>query len=243
MLLLCETYAEEYNIRFNSSKSQLIHFTDKKKVKMDISIEMKNGSKIKMVDKCKYLGTTLYSDVKFKHTPDVVRDLTVSLNNLMADFSFVDSSTLSRLFDSYCMNLYGSQLFRYNDIKSMELLYVTWRKSIRKIWKISPRSHCNLLHHINSCDPIDNIMEKRCIKFIWNLMNSDTNLFDRTVKYSLSMSSTTLGENIRYFMFKYGIYMSEWYGPLSVLNSKIQKYIIKEVWWRCAQYFFIASCG
>ena len=42
------------------------------------------------------------------------------------------------------------------------------------------------------------------------------------------MSSTTLGENIRYFMFKYGIYMSEWYGPLSVLHRKIQKYIIKE---------------
>ena len=91
----------------------MIHFTDKKKVKGDISIEMKNGSKIKMVDKCKYLGTTLYSDVKLKHTPDVVRDLTVSLNNIMlADFLFVDSSTLSRLFDSYCMNLYGSQLFR-----------------------------------------------------------------------------------------------------------------------------------
>ena len=59
-------------------------------------------------------------------------------------------------------------------------------------------------------------------------MNSDTVLFDRTVKHSLSMSSTTLGENIRYFMFKYGIYMSEWYGPLSVLHRKIQKYIIKE---------------
>ena len=95
---------------------------------------------------------------------------------------------------------------------------------------ISPRSHCNLLHHINSCDPIDNIMEKRCIQFIWNLMNSDTILFDRTVKHSLSMSSTstTLGENIRYFMFKYGIYMSEWYGPLSVLNGKIQKHILNE---------------
>ena len=75
-----------------------------------------------MVDKCKYLGTTLYSDVKLKHTPDVVIDLTVSLNNLFADFSFVDSSTLSRLFDSYCMNLYGSQLFRYNHIKNMQLL-------------------------------------------------------------------------------------------------------------------------
>ena len=49
---------------------------------------------------------------------------------------FVDSSTLSRLFDSNCMNLYGRQLFRYNDIyTNMELLYVTWRESISKIWK------------------------------------------------------------------------------------------------------------
>ena len=75
---------------------------------------------IQMVDKYKYQGTTWYYDVKLKQTPDVVRDLTVSLNNLLADFSLVD--ILSRLFDSYCMNLYGSQLFRYNDIKIMELL-------------------------------------------------------------------------------------------------------------------------
>ena len=62
-----------------------------------------------------------------------------------------------------------------------------------QICKISPRSHCNLLHHINSCDPIDNIMEKRCIQFIWNLMNSDTILFNRIVKHSLGMLSTTSG--------------------------------------------------
>ena len=42
------------------------------------------------------------------------------------------------------------------------------------------------------------------------------------------MSSTTLGENIRYFMFKYGIYMSEWYGPLTVLYGKMQKHILNE---------------
>ena len=53
-------------------------------------------------------------------------------------------------------------------------------------------------------------MEKRCIQFILNLMNSDTSLFNRTVKHSLSMSSTTLGENIQYYMFKHCIYKSEW---------------------------------
>ena len=40
-------------------------------------------------------------------------------------------------------------------------------------------------------------------------MNSDTILFHRTMKHSLSMSSTTLGENIIYFMFIYDIYMYE----------------------------------
>ena len=77
MLLLCETYVEEYNIHFNLSNSQLIYFTDKKKAKRDISIEMKIGSKIKMVNKCKYLG--IYYDLKRKYTPDVFRYLTVSL--------------------------------------------------------------------------------------------------------------------------------------------------------------------
>ena len=70
-LISCEAYVEEYNIHFNSPKSQLIDsFHIQKNIKRDILIEMKNGSKIKMVDKCKYM----YSDVKLKHTPDVVRD-------------------------------------------------------------------------------------------------------------------------------------------------------------------------
>ena len=29
-------------------------------------------------------------------------------------------------------------------------------------------------------------------------------------------------------MFKYGIYKSKWYGPLSVLYGKIQKHILKD---------------
>ena len=29
-------------------------------------------------------------------------------------------------------------------------------------------------------------------------------------------------------MFKYGIYMSEWYGPLGVLHRKIEKHILNE---------------
>ena len=60
-------------------------FTDSNTANGNISIEMRNGSILKMVDKCQYLGTTLYLDGKHKHTPDIVRDIKVSFNNLFVD--------------------------------------------------------------------------------------------------------------------------------------------------------------
>ena len=40
-------------------------------------------------------------------------------NNLMADFSYTHSSALSGLYNSYCMNVYDSQLWCFNDHKSI----------------------------------------------------------------------------------------------------------------------------
>ena len=39
-------------------------------------------------------------------------DLNVKTNNLLSEFSFSESITLSRLFKSYCMNVYGSPVWR-----------------------------------------------------------------------------------------------------------------------------------
>ena len=72
---------------------------------------------------------------------------------------------MSIIFDSYCMNLYGRQLFRYNDIK-------TWKNCIfieyNQLVKYGD-------HHLDliamycialTAVIIENIMDKRCVKFI-----------------------------------------------------------------------------
>ena len=41
---------------------------------------------------------------------NATNDLHCRLNSLLADFSHCDSVTLSTLFKTYCMNLYGSQI-------------------------------------------------------------------------------------------------------------------------------------
>ena len=93
-------------------------------------------------------------------------------NNLMADFLNVHSSTLSVLYNSYCMIVYGSQLRCFNDYKSKKRFYIAWRKTIRRIWRIDKRTYNVLTNLINGCLPNNLMLEKRCIKFIWNFFNS-----------------------------------------------------------------------
>ena len=60
-----------------------------------------------------------------------VNDLYMKTNCLLADFSFTDSNTLPRLFNTYCTNIYGSPLWRHFDRKALEPFYIAWRKSVR----------------------------------------------------------------------------------------------------------------
>ena len=47
----------------------------------------------------------------------------------MADFSYTHSSTLSVLYNSYSMNVYGAQLWCFNDHKSINRFYVACNKT------------------------------------------------------------------------------------------------------------------
>ena len=172
-----------------------------------------------------YLGIPLHACTLNNDMSSTVRDFNKRVNNLLADFSFVDSNTLSVLFDSYCMSIYGSQLFKLYDKNSVNCIYVAWRNAITKIWKIRNISHCRLLPYINDCNYIDSILERRCIRCLYNIFNSENQLYTSMIKYSLTNCDSTLGENIRYFMHTYEYDKHQWYGSITSLFNKMDLYI------------------
>ena len=91
---------------FNASKSQLLHFT-KSNTQEKITLEMNNNKIIKSTDKCVCLGIPLHACTLNNDMTSSVRDFNRRVNNFFADFTFVGSNTLSVLFDSYCMSIYG----------------------------------------------------------------------------------------------------------------------------------------
>ena len=145
-------------------------------------------------------------------------------NNLIAAFSYTHSSTLSVLFKSYCMNVYGSQLWSYNDFRALEKFYMARRKTIRRIWRIDKRTHNLLIRAINNCLPISLQLGKRCIKFIWNLINSPFVVHKSVINGSFYNKGSTISENIRYFMYKYDINMYDWGKPLNIVMKKVYAY-------------------
>ena len=64
---------------------------------------------------------------------------------------------------------------------------------------------------------------------IWNLINSENNLYGSIVKLSLCNKSTTLAENIRHFMYKYKIYDYEWYESINAIFKKINNYVLSRL--------------
>ena len=55
--------------------------------------------------------------------------LNCRMNSLLAAFSYCNSDTISMLFKSYCVNIYGSQIWEFHN-KEVNILYTAWRKAI-----------------------------------------------------------------------------------------------------------------
>ena len=171
-----------------------------------------------------HLGNILCTSDKHVMIDSAVKDLNCRLNNLLADFSHCNSDTLSTLFNSYCMNVYGCQLWKFNG-KHINTFFTAWRKAIRRIWKIPFRSHNKLVHLINGSHDISIILEKRCIKQSWKMLNSEYELYNIIVKYSMHNANSTLGENVRYFMYKYNLTLDDWNQNINNIYKKVDMYV------------------
>ena len=68
--------------------------------------------------------------------------------------------------------------------------------------------------------------KKLCLtSILWNMINSNCKLYNNVVKLSLNNVSTTIGENIRYFMYKYKVQEYDWYESINIIYKKIDSYL------------------
>ena len=58
------------------------------------------------------------------------------------------------------MNIYSSQLWKFNSFSSVNKFYIAWRKTVRRIWKINSRTHNVLINKIKRTDSVTAMLDE-----------------------------------------------------------------------------------
>ena len=122
---------------------------------------------IEFMKSTQLLGVHISNDITNKNITSGVHKYFARVDIVLYDFRNEPCHVKAKLLSTYCLDLYGSQFWNFSSI-DVQPLFVAWRKSIKRLWKLPTTTHCLLLPHINDCISIEFVLEQRCAKFIWS---------------------------------------------------------------------------
>eukprot|EP00920_Eleutheroschizon_duboscqi_P024080 GHVT01059809.1.p1 GENE.GHVT01059809.1~~GHVT01059809.1.p1 ORF type:complete len:557 (-),score=-38.71 GHVT01059809.1:104-1774(-) len=203
MLEVAQKFASDYNVTFNATKTKHVLFNDDNTNNVNVKIGSAN---IQAISAETHLGNTVgknYNNVNIKNS---IKSFNSRVNGLLANFSHCDINIKYKLFKTYCMPLYGSQLW---DISHLDTNYffVTWRKAIRKILRVPYNTHCALLPYICRDLPVDTQIHSRTLKFLNNIFKCSKN--NNCVKTALNLmldgSKSSISNSVSLLCKKYNV--------------------------------------
>ena len=108
MISVCESYAERHHIIFNPTKSKLLCYNVDPSSLGPIYL---NNQSISIVSHDKHLGNYISTDIHDRNIIANVCDLYQRSNSIITEFHGCDSETLDSSQSTFCMHMYGCELW------------------------------------------------------------------------------------------------------------------------------------
>ena len=135
MIEICVKYANEFYIKFNGSKSNLMLFA-KEQHKHSPNVFV-NSDKVDVVNEMKYLGHMIYNNRQNTMTDYVKKDFISKAKVCLADFNGLGAVVKHNLVDTFCNSFYGLVLCAL-DSPGFDDICTVWRKVMRRAWDYLP---------------------------------------------------------------------------------------------------------
>ena len=226
MLKICEEYATEHDLLFNGAKSKLLIFNPQKVFESDPKLEL-NGEFIPNVKSAIHLGNILHVTNNQECIDEGIKTFNRQANMFLSRFKTCSPSIRSKLFQQYCMSLYGSQLWPLWSNK-LDTLKTKFSIALRRVWSLPAMTHRNLLPLIAGMHPLEVAIQSRIHKFVKSLEESENELVKYIVKYAATAPGSILGRNIRILSFR----MNKTYEEMVKLSGPKVKKLLHEIWKR-----------
>jgi hypothetical protein len=189
LLGLCDSFASEFDMKFNASKSKFLVVVPKGLHSVYKHVECClfsiGGQQLECVHSYCHLGHIITS--KFDDTDDIF-DRRIhfigQVNSLFCFFNKMDLLVKIRLFKSYCSSLYGCELWSlFSD--SIDNFCSAYRTALRRLLSLPFNAHSFLLPFLTDSLPIMFEICKRSVRFILACLGSQSHLVQFVARHGI----------------------------------------------------------
>lgn len=235
MLAICDNYAKDYSISFNASKSKCLvvlpsncRFLNDFVKKCTFYV---GDNPIEYVDSFVHLGHIITNHLV--DNDDILKrrnDFVGQVNNVLCFFSKLKSSIIYKLFHSYCMSMYGCELWLLSNTHIQDLCAM-WRKSLRRVWRLPNTTHCYLLPLLSQCLSLEDEISKRSLNFIRECLCNSSRLVSAIANYGIyhGRYNSFLGHNALFCARKCNVNLCDVVSGEVNISHAVNRYSFKPI--------------
>ena len=161
---------------------------------------------IPIVESDKHLGNYISTNSHDRNIIGSVSDLYHRSNCVSSDFRACDNNTLDNLHRTYCMYMYGCELWDLN-CNYVTDFKVAWRKIKRRIWRLPYRVHNVIVDSLNY--DIDHQLDTGKTTFVYWCLNPSNSVCRSLLSSKLHCVRSTFAANSKCLSYKYNISQNE----------------------------------
>ena len=212
LLAVCDSFASDYDIVFNASKSNYLVVAPSKRRdlrrQMEDCVFFVGGKRVERVESYTHLGHII--NHHFDDSNDVIHRRNAFIgqaNNVLCYFSKMDMLVKIKLFNSYCTSLYGCELWSLHD-SVIDEFCIAWRKALRRLLNLPYNTHSYLLPLLSNTLPAFVEICKRSARFVFSCLNSRSSLVRAVAWHGVDIAryDSCIGQNLlfccNYFKWK-----------------------------------------
>lgn len=173
LLAICEEYAVAHGLKYNSTKSEIVAFKARNYQPAHVPPVYLNGVALQLVEKFKYLGHIVTSDLK--DDTDIERErraLAVRSNMLARRFSRCTRPVKITLFKSFCQSFYSGALWVKYTQRAYNALRVQYNNAFRMLLRLPWRCSASGMFAATRTDDFYAIIRKKAASMLHRLRNS-----------------------------------------------------------------------
>ena len=203
MLSIANSFSNDYDIIFNIKKTKFLVFPSSK---CDVNVNNISFDNVNInKSECeKHLGVFIGNNANTKNIQNAMSHFICQVNFINSVFKNVNSDVKIKLFNAYCMPLYGSVLWDFTCTDFVNIC-TKWRQSIRKLLNITPTTHNSLIHLICDTIPFENQIYRRFLTFLNSMKSSSNVILNVCLDLVINGSSSTCSGNLSYICSRFNI--------------------------------------